>query len=231
MNETLSASRIADFLRDQPDFFQTHAEVFVSMRVPAPHGGRAVSLVERQLLAVKDKVRSLEMKLAEMIRAGQENDATLTKIADWTHTLIAARDATNLPQLVETGILTYFNVPHVALRLWQIDTPYIHLPCASSVAPDVITFTNGLMAPYCGPNSGFSAANWLPDPILSLAMLPLRTQGTTQTFGLLVLGSPDPQRFTSSMGTELLVRIGQAASGALSRLLPEPSALSAGHHA
>lgn len=231
MNETLSASKIADFLRDQPEFFQTHAEVFVSMRVPAPHGGRAISLIERQLLAVKDKVRSLEMKLAEMIRAGQENDATLSKMADWTHTLIAARDAANLPELVESGIREYFNVPQVALRLWQIDPPYIHQPCASSVASDVITFTNGLMAPYCGPNSGFSAANWLQGPILSLAMLPLRTQGTSQAFGLLVLGSPDPQRFTSSMGTELLVHIGQAASGALSRLLPEPLPELPGHHA
>ncbi len=227
MSESLNALKIADFLRDQPDFFQTHAEVFVNMSVPAPHGGRAISLVERQLLAVKDKARTMEMKMAEMIRAGQENDVIIAKMADWIHTLIAARDAAELPKRVEAGIAAQFGVPHVALRVWQIDAAYAHLPCANGVALDVITFTNGLMAPYCGPNSGFSAANWLDSPILSMAMLPLRDQAAAQAFGLLVLGSADPQRFTSSMGTDMLLRIGQAASAALSRLLPvarKPSA-------
>ncbi|NBW53929.1 MAG: DUF484 family protein, partial [Betaproteobacteria bacterium] len=38
------------------------------------------------------------------------------------------------------------------------------------------------------------------------------------TLGLLVLASPDPQRFHSSMGTDLLSRISELASAALSRL-------------
>jgi hypothetical protein len=38
------------------------------------------------------------------------------------------------------------------------------------------------------------------------------------TLGLLVLASPDPQRFQSSMGTDLLTRIAELASAALSRL-------------
>jgi uncharacterized protein YigA (DUF484 family) len=37
-----------------------------------------------------------------------------------------------------------------------------------------------------------------------------------------VLGSPDPTRYTADMGTEFLVRIGELAGAALSRLLPAP---------
>jgi uncharacterized protein YigA (DUF484 family) len=36
--------------------------------------------------------------------------------------------------------------------------------------------------------------------------------------GLLVLASPDGQRFNSGMGTDFLERIGEVASAALSRL-------------
>jgi uncharacterized protein YigA (DUF484 family) len=36
--------------------------------------------------------------------------------------------------------------------------------------------------------------------------------------GLLVLASPDPQRFHPSMGTDLLTRMGELASAALTRL-------------
>jgi len=42
------------------------------------------------------------------------------------------------------------------------------------------------------------------------------------TFGLLVLASPDPTRYTAEMGTEFLVRIGEIASAALSRVLRLP---------
>ena len=40
-----------------------------------------------------------------------------------------------------------------------------------------------------------------------------------EAFGLLVLGSPDPGRFTTDMGTTYLARIEEIASAALSRLL------------
>ena len=41
---------------------------------------------------------------------------------------------------------------------------------------------------------------------------------TTPAFGLLVLGSPDPQRFDATMGTEFLARMAELASAALERL-------------
>jgi uncharacterized protein YigA (DUF484 family) len=72
-------------------------------------------------------------------------------------------------------------------------------------------------------NSGFEAAGWLEDPTqaASLAMIPLREgaiSNTTPAFGLLVLASPDPQRFGSGMGTDFLERIAELASAALARL-------------
>ena len=55
----------------------------------------------------------------------------------------------------------------------------------------------------------------------SLALLPLRQgaiDSATPAFGLLVLGSHDPQRFDATMGTEFLSRIAEMASSALVRL-------------
>jgi len=58
-----------------------------------------------------------------------------------------------------------------------------------------------------------------------VAMIPLRhvgegrgPDGATATFGLLVLGSPDPTRYSADMGTEFLARIGEIASAGLARL-------------
>ena len=43
---------------------------------------------------------------------------------------------------------------------------------------------------------------------------------TGPAFGMLVLASPDPQRFQSGLATDFLERIAELASAALSRLRP-----------
>jgi uncharacterized protein YigA (DUF484 family) len=86
------------------------------------------------------------------------------------------------------------------------------------VSDDVRLFANGLRAPYCGLNRDFEAVRWLEDStgVRSTVLVPLRTAGSA--FGLLVLGSPDPDRFSAGMGTDFLIHIGETASAALAPL-------------
>ena len=56
--------------------------------------------------------------------------------------------------------------------------------------------------------------------MMSIALIPLRHGAGLTAFGMLVLGSPDPTRYSSDMGTEFLMRIGEIVSAGLSRLLP-----------
>jgi uncharacterized protein YigA (DUF484 family) len=58
----------------------------------------------------------------------------------------------------------------------------------------------------------------------SLAMIPLRPATGEATFGLLVLGSPDPTRYTADMGTEFLERLGELSGAALARYCAGPRA-------
>ena len=97
------------------------------------------------------------------------------------------------------------------------------LPEAQPVSDDLKTFASSLVLPYCGLNSGFEAAHWLDDAptVTSIALIPLRVGASA--FGLLVLGSPDPTRYSTDMGTDFLIRIGEIASAALARLV-DPAA-------
>jgi uncharacterized protein len=230
MTRELEAQTVAQFLRDHPDFFDVHADVFAGLTVPNPHGGKAVSLVERQLYTVKDKLRVHEQRLADLVRMGVENDAIVEKLAAWTRPLVGARDAGDLPELVVQGLRNQFNVPLAAMRIWELDAAFEHLPCGAPVAVDVITFANSLSAPHCGPNAGYAAAEWLDGEAKSVALLPLRIGAAPQAFGLIVLGSPDPSRFSSEMGVTMLARMAVTASAALSRLLPMPKAAVARAH-
>jgi uncharacterized protein YigA (DUF484 family) len=113
-----------------------------------------------------------------------------------------------------------FRVPHCALRLWSVKPPFAGLACAAAVEADTGSLANSMRMPFCGSNVGFEAATWFDEDasVQSLALLPLRIGADPQTFGLLVLGSADKDRFHITMGTTFLERIAELASAALARL-------------
>lgn len=222
MTETpCTADDVARYLHENPEFFQVHLELLASITVPHPHGGRAISLHERQLEVLREKLRAHEMKLADLVRIGQDNDTIADKLQRWTRQLLLAVEPQQLPDIVVDGLRTVFSVPQVAMRLWGLRDAYVGLECAQPVAVDAITLANSMKQPFCGPNSDFHAATWLPDRgagTQSIALLPLRKGLDPNAFGLLGLGSADPDRFHAGMGTAFLERIGETASAALSRL-------------
>ncbi|MFM1989314.1 MAG: hypothetical protein RJA99_2271 [Pseudomonadota bacterium] len=223
MTDIASAEQVAQYLRDNPGFFDANAELLASITVPHPHGGRAVSLVERQVDLLRDKNKALEMRLAELLRIGQENDAISARLQHWTRELLRARELHVLPDRVIEGMSAEFSVPQVALRIWRVAPEHADLPVAAEVEPEVRALADSVRQPYCGPNADFRAATWLPGggaQTRSIALLPLRVGAAPEAFGLLVLGSPDPARFQTGMGTAFLERIAEIASAALSRLLP-----------
>ena len=66
----ITEADIADFLAASPGFFERHAELLGSIQLTSPHGQRAVSLQERQMEMLRDKIKGLEHKFIEMIRNG-----------------------------------------------------------------------------------------------------------------------------------------------------------------
>jgi len=218
----IGAEDVAQYLRTHPEFFESHTELLASISVSHPHGGRAISLQERQLEVLRERHRALEMRLADLIRIGQENDAITDKLQRWSRQLLLAAEPASLAQVVVEGLQTGFSVPQVALRLWHLREAYRDLPAGAPVEVEAVTLTSSIQQPYCGPNVDFQVAGWLPgggETTRSIALLPLRKGIDPNAFGLLVLGSPDPGRFQTGMGTAFLERIAETASAALSRLV------------
>jgi uncharacterized protein YigA (DUF484 family) len=211
---------IAKYLFETPEFFERHAELLALARLTSPHGQRAVSLQERQMEMLRERIKGLELKVLQMVRHGQENEAIADRLHRWTRAILLTANASDLPEVVVRELKHEFMIPRAALRIWGAADPYAALRFAQGATDDVRSFAASLVLPYCGANSGFEACNWLDEPasVASVAMIPLRHGD--EAFGLLVLGSPDPTRYSAEMGTEFLARVGEIASAGLSRLLP-----------
>ncbi|WP_119353052.1 DUF484 family protein [Azohydromonas sediminis] len=220
----ITEADIANYLANTPGFFERHAELLAAIQLTSPHGQRAVSLQERQMEMLRERIKGLELKIVEMIRHGQENVAIADRLHRWTRALLLAANPADLPDVVVRDLKHEFMIPQAALRLWNVADAYAGLPFAQGVSDDVKSFTASLGLPYCGLNSGFEASQWLDDPasVTSIALVPLRhgaVEAGRGAIGLLVLGSPDPTRYSADMGTEFLLRVGELASAALSRLI------------
>ncbi|MDP3823200.1 MAG: DUF484 family protein [Burkholderiales bacterium] len=218
----ITEADIANYLVQTPGFFERHAELLGSVQLTSPHGQRAVSLQERQMEMLRDKIKGLEHKIIEMIRHGQDNVTIADKLHRWTRALMVTANPAELPEVLVRELLHNFLIPQGGVRVWGGADSFATMPFAHAVSDDVKSFAGSLTVPYCGVNAGFEAAQWLEEPkaAMSMALIPLRETGVTAAFGMLVLASPDATRYTADMGTEFLGRIGELASAALSRLLP-----------
>jgi uncharacterized protein YigA (DUF484 family) len=221
MTSSLDSTAVAQFLTQHPNFFDDHADLLARIRLSTPLGGRTLSLQERQMEVLREKIKIMEMRLADLLRAGEENDAIAEKFQRWTRGLLLARNDVDLPHALISDLKENFGVPHATLRLWGVAEPFAHAWFAQEVSVDAQIFSNSLTAPFCGPNHDFEAASWLEDApaVQSLALLPLRVGAAPEAFGLLVLGSADPGRFTADMATDFLARISETSSAALTCLL------------
>ena len=221
--EGITEDDIANYLAQTPGFFERHAELLSSIQLTSPHGQRAVSLQERQMEMLRDRIKGQERKLVEMLRHGQENMSIADRLHAWTCAMLLTADARSLPAAAVQELQRQFQIPMAALRLWRVAPGIADEWFAGAVSDDLRTFVASLVQPYCGANTGFEAAGWLdaPSAAVSMALIPLRRRAGEEPFGLLVLGSPDPTRFAADMGTDFLARVGEIAGAAMARLLSD----------
>jgi hypothetical protein len=145
------------------------------------------------------------------------------RVHRWARSLLLVQSTRALPATLVAEMQSQFMVPQVALKVWDVDARYADEPFAQGVSEDAKSFASSLTQPYCGLVSPIEAVSWLDDAAtaMSIALIPLRpgaVTGPAPAFGMLVLASPDPQRFAAGMGTDFLERIAEMAAASLARL-------------
>jgi uncharacterized protein YigA (DUF484 family) len=215
----MTPEAVVHYLRQHPEFFEQQSDFLASVAIPHPHGGRTVSISERQILTLREKGKQLEDKLHQLIVFGEENDAIGEKMHRLTLSLVAARDAEAVIRMLYFHLREDFAVPHTAFRLWpQWDHPPMQEFAEVSMASH--EFAASLVNPYCSAKAMVDTADWFGEDaphLRSFAYIVLKNKD--ETFGLLAMASEDAQRFYTEMGTLYLKRLGELAAAALLRYL------------
>ena len=119
----MKADNVAEYLQKNPDFFNEHAEILAEITIPHPHGGRTISLSERQMLVLRERVKELEKKLHEWMEIARENEALQDKVHQYTLALIGTHDLLTLQEVATRKLREIFSVPHAVIQLWKEQPP------------------------------------------------------------------------------------------------------------
>jgi len=221
-----SEEAVADYLQNHPDFFERNANVLARLRVPHERGVSTVSLVERQVLVLRDKNQKLESKVREFVDVARANDALSDKIHHLGRRLIRARGATQLIDTLEASLREDFGASQWLLVLNRTDVTELkqltsrHLRVVERSNAELKMFDTFFESarPRCGQIRDSQRDYLFGEGTVAIGSAALLPLGPNSAFGLLAIGSPDVDRFHPTMSTEFLARIGELVSEAVGAL-------------
>jgi uncharacterized protein YigA (DUF484 family) len=117
----LDEDLVAEYLQDNPDFFERHDVLLSSIKIPH-RTGAAVSLVERQVATLRQKNLQLERKLRDLVEVAHSNDALSDKVHDLATKLLGAGTRAEAVMAAEELLRSSFNVDNAVLVLFETDT-------------------------------------------------------------------------------------------------------------
>jgi len=211
---------IAVYLQRHPEFFERHQAVLARLRLPHARGGSTISLVERQIEVLREKLAGHEAKLAELVRVARANDAIAERLHRFTRRLLRGMPRAEALARIEAGLREDFDAFHASLVLIGEQPPpdapqFVRVVRADD--PSLKSFESLFASgkPRCG-QARDSQREFLFGPegleMASVALLPLGEKGSV---GVLGLGSADRDRFHPAMSTEFLGHMAELIADAL----------------
>ncbi len=209
----LEEKSVADYLRDNPDFFQNNTSLLAALQVP--HAvGPAVSLVEHQVKVLRDQNSQLKRKLMDLVHVARDNNRLNERMHQLTLGLINASSLEALLDTLRENLLVEFKADTVNLRLAGLPEARAR-ECAVDIfdtdSKELNHFEVFLKSsrPQCGRFKQEQLQYLFGDQaqaIESVALIPL---GPKISLGLLAIGSREASRFHPGMGTLFLTHLGE----------------------
>jgi hypothetical protein len=214
-DESAREVEIASYLRLHPDFFERHTALLEDLRIPHVRSG-AVSLVERQIEALRGYNAQLRRRIQELFAVARDNDHLSRRLHQLTLALIDAGDISEVLNALEDQLHEEFRADAVELRLFSPEEvrQRQEISTASHQGAEPFLSLEWLRSgrPWCGDPTALPMPGLFADQTADLgsaALLPLEGEGI---MGVLAIGSVDPRRFHPHKGTELLLRLGEIVS-------------------
>lgn len=224
-------SSVAEYLRRHREFFVEHPELLTDLVIPH-ETGKAVSLVEKQVILLRDENRQLKSRFRELVNIARENEELSRRMHRLTLRLVEAGSCAQILGSLGNSLQADFAADGITLRVFadpvageDVDRPEF----AGARSPLRTMFAEALAQrkPYCGrlKHNQQEALFGIrheegSEEFGSAAVLPLSGKHWE---GILVIASRDPRRYHPEMGIDLLAHLGDIVSLILNPWVAAPA--------
>lgn len=222
-------SLIVDYLQENSDFFDRHPQLLTQLKVThSAHG--AISLVERQQLVLRERIRMLEEEITDLMVNARRNEDIFRHYSALYERLLQCETLDDVAASLQATFAEQLQLPALTLRFF--DSP-LDLPEQFTFTADTHKqllskrFQNTTM--YLGRLT--SAEQRLLFPEKAIESVALMLLGDNGDLGMLAIGSDDASHFEPAMDKLLVSQLQTLLSAILPPLVQQPAlARSAGSH-
>ncbi len=210
---------LISLIRENSDILQRHPELLAVLEVPH-ETGKAVSLIERQVGVLREKIQMQDDRLRELMDVARDNERLAQSRHSLALNLLSSHDLDDVVSTVLDVLSNQLAADFAVVKLFSDDQSRIDLSSglfvdASDEALNAFKTMLEHKNTVCGKATK-EQKNFLfgeiADSIKSVAIIPLVAGAN---LGLIGLGSNDVNRFNPSMGTDFLAQIGELISASL----------------
>jgi uncharacterized protein YigA (DUF484 family) len=115
--ETIEEQAVIQYLHHHADFFERHPQVLARLRLQHPRSGSTISLIERQVDVLREKIQAQDHKLAEFVQVARANNALAEKIHRFTRRLLRTSGTAPAIAEIEASLREDFDTFHTVLVL------------------------------------------------------------------------------------------------------------------
>lgn len=207
-NDT-SEEHIREYLKDNPGFFERNEDLLLELKLPHP-SGQAVSLIERQVLVMRQRNSELRGKLNSLLANARENDRLFERTKRLVLALIECNELGDIIDALQFSFDKEFGIPHTQLILFTQSTQ----PCNARF--ETIESAQEHLGKYL--NSGKTSSGNLSEEEINylfrsktpeIGSAAIALFGLPSPTGLIAIGHQDPERYRSGVGTLFLGHVAE----------------------
>ena len=207
---------VRDHLRNNPDFLEQNPDILEAINV-SHNSGKAISLVERQVVIMRDRNKEMSARVEQMVTSATDNARLLEKTNRLVINLLRAKDLNELVETLYNSLEQDFSTEFYSLTIIT-DNSISSKSKANVVTEQQAKEVIGAILLANKAVSGVIRDEELSmlfgnTTIGSVVALPLKNQGVQ---AVIALGNSDPQFYTRDIGTVFIDYIGEL----LTELLP-----------
>lgn len=218
---SVTEEQVAQWLAAHPEFLIRRPDVLARLELEHPCGD-ATSLIEHQVRVLRQDNRRLRERLDELLAVARQNDATAERLHELALEVLSAEDLDGALSALRAGLREGFRADAVGVLLIADEgapgaaATVLH-PDDERLAPFAAALDDG--APRCGQLPAQAQETLFGEAasrLGSAAWIPLVHE---RAWGIVGIGSDDPERFHPGQGTVFLRRLGALAGRILVRHL------------